>query len=124
MPTKPDKHKVVRAFNPREALLPHDTRYVDFSVVRGSSRLLARMAETIRLADDHTCQLISGHTGCGKTTELWRLKDRLQSGEPRFFTLLFDIDNIIDPADVDAADILLAVAKQVYTEAAKATPNN
>jgi hypothetical protein len=119
MPAKPDKRKVFRAFNPREALLPHDPRYVDFSVVRGSSRLLARMAETIRLADDHTCQLISGHTGCGKTTELLRLKDRLQSGEPRFFTLLFDINDIVDPADVDAADILLAVAKQVYTEAAK-----
>jgi hypothetical protein len=72
-----DKRKIFNAFNPNESLPPGDERYVDFSAERGSIQLLKTMADTIRFSDASTCQLLSGHRGCGKTTEFDRLKSDL-----------------------------------------------
>ena len=56
-------------------------------------------------------QLIAGHRGCGKSTELLLLKDRLE--KDGYFVVYFDAALEIDMNDVDYADILLAMMRQL-----------
>ena len=73
---------VSQQFDPQQALLPHDPRYVDCSVERGSAGLLTVMANNIRFSSGSTHQLLSGQRGCGKTTELFLLGQALMNAEP------------------------------------------
>jgi pantothenate kinase-related protein Tda10 len=87
------KKKIYNAFDPKESLLPDDPRYVECSEARGSVRLLSRMADTVK-ADKPTCQLLSGHRGCGKTTELTRLRRLL---EESFYVVVYcEVDDYTD----------------------------
>lgn len=104
-------------FDPHEALPPNDQRYVECSRERGSVGLFDAMARTIRRAEAHTCQLLSGHRGCGKTTELFRLKEGLMMEEPRHFVVYCEANEYIDLNDVEFSDVLLAVIQQLWTDA-------
>ncbi len=86
--------------------------YIDFSSVRGSD-LVRELSRTITLlsGDEPTCQLFSGHIGCGKSTELFRLKDSLE--QQGYHVVYFESSQDLDMADVDVSDILLAIAHQV-----------
>lgn len=86
--------------------------YIDFSTVRGG-KLTSELERTItRLSPDQpTCQLFTGHIGCGKTTELLRLKTDLE--QQNFHVVYFESSQDLDMADVDITDILLAIARQV-----------
>jgi thymidylate kinase len=53
----------------------------------------------------------TGHIGCGKSTELQRLKAELE--EQGFRLVYFESSQVMDMADVDITDILLAIARQV-----------
>ena len=86
--------------------------YIDFSSVRGGN-IIKELGRTIsRLSPDKpTCQLFTGHIGCGKSTELQRLKAEL---EPQgFHVVYFESSLVLEMADVDVTDILLAIAKSV-----------
>src|SRR5260370_18249459 len=64
--------------------------YVDLEDVRGNTGIVHRMAQKIRLADAPTCQVLTGHGGSGKSTELSRLRQALQEpadGDSRFFVV-------------------------------------
>ncbi|MEO1068889.1 MAG: ATP-binding protein, partial [Cyanobacteria bacterium J06638_6] len=72
-----------RACNPSKTLnltSPVDEKYyIDFSAVRGSD-LVHQLKRTITLSgQDPTCQLFTGHIGCGKSTELSRLQRDLEA---------------------------------------------
>lgn len=86
--------------------------YIDFSPVRGSN-IIRELERTITILAPSrpTCQLFSGHIGCGKSTELLRLKARLQA--QGFYVVYFESTQDLDMVDVDITDILLAVARQV-----------
>lgn len=86
--------------------------YVDFSPVRGD-QIIKELGRTItRLArNEPTCQLFTGHIGCGKTTELLRLKAELE--QKGFHIVYFESSQDLDMADVDISDIMLAIARQV-----------
>ena len=58
--------KIYRVFDPIEALLPDDPRYVECNDVRGSVGLLKILQDSIRLSDRRTCQLLSGLGAVGK----------------------------------------------------------
>ncbi|MBA3924541.1 MAG: AAA family ATPase, partial [Nostocaceae cyanobacterium] len=58
-----------------------------------------------------TCQLFTGHIGCGKSTELQRLKSELEYAG--FHVVYFESSQDLDMADIDVSDILLSVARQV-----------
>jgi len=89
----PDRKKIddlkrfYRACNPARTLDysdPEDRRYyIDFTEVR-SGNMIRELMRTITFSDDPTCQLFSGHIGCGKSTELLRLKAELQKEDPPF----------------------------------------
>jgi hypothetical protein len=87
--------------------------YIDFSSVRGGN-IIKELGRTItRLSPDKpTCQLFTGHIGCGKSTELQKLKAELK--QQGFHTVCFESSQVLEMADVDVTDILLAIARQVY----------
>lgn len=91
---------------------PEDRQYyIDFSRVRGS-HVIKELRRTIAfLTQEPTCQLFSGHIGCGKSTELSCLKTDLES--QNFHVVYFESSQDLDMADVDISDILLAIAHQV-----------
>jgi hypothetical protein len=104
------------ACNPAKTLVvgnPEDLQYyIDFSSVRGGRIIEALGRTIIRLSpDEPTCQLFTGHIGCGKSTELFRLKAQLE--QQQFHVVYFESSKDLDMGDVDITDILLSVAKSV-----------
>lgn len=92
---------------------PEDRQYyIDFSSVRGSD-MIRELNRTITLLshDEPTCQLLTGHIGCGKSTELFRLKDLLE--HQGYHVVYFESSQNLDMADVDISDVLLMIARQV-----------
>lgn len=95
--------------NPDYALPADDNRYVDLSEVRGEDiRVISTIRRSIERSDDNACTyLISGHRGSGKTTELFRLKQRLE--QDQYFCVYFDVGDALDLADISYIDIFLAM---------------
>lgn len=107
--------KFFQACNPAKTLMVGNTEdqkyYIDFSAVRGGE-IIQEMAQTIfLLSPEPTCQLFSGHIGCGKSTELLRLQVELQ--QQGFHVVYFESSQDLDMGDVDISDILLAITRQV-----------
>lgn len=110
-----DVAQFLKACNPSRTLSygnPTDRQYyIDFASVRGNN-LIQEIKRTIALlADERTCQLFTGHVGCGKSTELLRLKAELE--ELGFYVVYFESSQDLDMSDVDVTDILMAIAHQV-----------
>lgn len=110
-----DPGRFFRACNPSKTLnltSPTDKQYyIDFSAVRGSD-LVQELKRTITLSgQEPTCQLFTGHIGCGKSTELSRLQGDLEA--LGYQVVYFESTDDLDMGDVDISDILLAIAKQV-----------
>ncbi|NEO39882.1 MAG: ATP-binding protein [Moorea sp. SIOASIH] len=86
--------------------------YIDFSSVRGGA-LIEQLKAPITLFSENqpTCQLFTGHIGCGKSTELSRLKAELLA--ENFHVVYFESDQDLEMNDVDVGDILLVIARQV-----------
>ncbi|WP_139325084.1 ATP-binding protein [[Limnothrix rosea] IAM M-220] len=105
-----------RACNPSKTLNLADSGdrhyYIDFAAVRGG-KIIEALARTItRLSpEEPTCQLFTGHIGCGKSTELLRLKALLE--RENFEVIYFESSRDLDMEDVSISDILLAVARSV-----------
>lgn len=105
-----------RACNPSKPLMMGKSEdrqyYIDFSSVRGS-KIIESLKRTITLIspDEPTCQLFTGHIGCGKSTELLKLKEELE--QENFHVVYFESSQDLDMADVDVTDILLSIAGQV-----------
>ena len=112
---QPDLAQLYRACNPTKILNiddPIDRKYyIDFSQIRGSE-ILRELGKHIQfMTPASTCQLFTGHIGCGKSTELLRLKANLQ--KQGFHVVYFESDQYMDRGDTDISDILLAIARQV-----------
>ena len=102
------------ACDPEEALPAGDERYQDLNPVRGGNNvaeIIARRIRRVSRGRDFHQQLLTGHRGCGKTTELSRLQERL--GDQRFFSVYLDVEEHLDLGDLVYLDILLAIAKVV-----------
>ncbi|MGD1808380.1 P-loop NTPase fold protein [Dapis sp. BLCC M126] len=61
--------------------------------------------------NEPTCELFTGHIGCGKSTELLRLKAALEKAE--FHVVYFESSQDLEMGDVDIGDIMLAIARRV-----------
>ena len=113
---KLDLSKFYKACNPSRALVANKADdqkfYIDFAPVRGSN-IIRELERTITLLspEEATCQLFTGHIGCGKSTELMCLKNHLE--QQRFHVVYFESSQDLDMADIDITDILLAIARQV-----------
>ncbi|MEO9127683.1 MAG: ATP-binding protein, partial [Microcoleus sp.] len=111
-----DFDKFWNACNPSESLKlgnVEDRRYyIDFSEVRGGKIInVLKRTITRSSSDKPTCQLFTGHIGCGKSTELSRLQKELT--DEGFHVVYFESTQDLDEMDLDLTDILLAIARRV-----------
>lgn len=106
-----DVNRFYRAANPSRPL-QDDRCYINFSPVRGGD-LVEELARTIiRLSpDEPTAQLLTGHIGSGKSTELGRLKKNLEAAG--YHVVYFESDRDLEMSDVEITDILLVMARQI-----------
>ncbi len=97
--------------DPDVPLEPGDPRYVDLNSARGNECLPALIANRIRRTPVPTWhrQLVTGHRGSGKSTELKCLQGRLD--EAGFLTAFLDIEKTLDLGDVEYLDVLVAIAR-------------
>ncbi|MGJ5628126.1 toll/interleukin-1 receptor domain-containing protein [Nostoc sp. CALU 1950] len=92
--------------------------YINCSSVRESD-IVAELVRTITFLspDEPTCQLLTGHDGCGKSIELLRLKAELENSG--FHVIYFQSSQDLDFTKVIVSDILLAIAIRVITSLQK-----
>lgn len=123
---KLDLQKFYKACNPSSTVSVGNAEerkyYIDFSPVRGG-KIIQEFGRTItRLApNEPTCQLFTGHIGCGKSTELLLLKAELERQGSH--VVYFDSSKDLVMADVDVTDILLAIARKVTESLEQAQVN-
>jgi DNA polymerase III delta prime subunit len=111
-----DFNRFFDACNPSHSLMlgnAEDQRYyIDFAAVRGEQIIHILKRTITRLARDKpTCQLFTGHIGCGKSTELSRLQKELT--DEGFHVVYFESTQDLDEMDIDLTDIMLAIARRV-----------
>jgi len=107
------------ACNPDVPLEPGDPRYLDFTNVRGGfnlAKVIARRIRRTKLPHFHR-QLITGHRGCGKSTELKQLQAQLKNDN--FLAVYVDVEEVLDLGDISYLDVLLSIAHTI----AKAVAN-
>ncbi|MDI1430872.1 hypothetical protein [Polyangium sorediatum] len=106
--------EVRAACDPRFDLVDKDLRLLrtDLSAVRGGSRT-KRMEECIRgaLVGTYQVQLLSGHPGSGKSTELRWLEGELRKpkDDVAFHVLFVDVQEYLDVRDVQLPDFVTAL---------------
>ncbi len=111
-----DLRKFFQATNPSKTLAVDNEEdqkyYIDFSSVRGS-KIIEELKDNITFfsPNESTCELFTGHIGCGKSTELLRLKADLE--KEGFHVVYFESSQDLEMGDVDIGDILLAITRRV-----------
>lgn len=104
------KRKLFNNFDPTESLHPDSPFYVDYSSVRLSNEINS-LLNNIEYSDTATHQLIIGHRGCGKTTELYRLQQKLEQQD--YLVVYCEADKIIDINDVKYTEVLLTIVQHL-----------
>lgn len=90
--------------------------YFDCAEARGETALAKIVRRHLTLADNHLCFLLSGHIGCGKSSELKMLERALTDVAPTedcYFPVLVDVSEYLDDYDVSMTDILLAIVTEL-----------
>jgi hypothetical protein len=110
--------RIYREFDPAPLKPGQTNLYVDLHAVRGDEYVTDRLEQRIRLSEHAICQVLPGHRGSGKSTELRFLKYKLEhpGKEPRQFVVLCEADDYVDRNDVDFPEILIAVVRQMAAE--------
>ncbi len=101
------------ACHPDLALEAGDPRYVPLTPVRGGFDLPITITANIRRTPSgyfHQ-QLVTGHRGCGKSTELKQLQARLR--EERYFAVYVDAEALLDLGDLTYLDVLVALTQEL-----------
>jgi len=90
--------------------------YFDCAEARGEAAFAKVVRSHLSLANDYLYFLLSGHIGCGKSSELKKLERALTSvspGEDCYFPVLIDVSEYLDDYDVASTDILLAIVTEL-----------
>jgi len=90
---------------------PDDPRYVDLYEKSGiiDDDPVTGLVDTIELTPGSSTQLLSGYRGSGKTTQLLRLKRRLEAAG--YVVCMVDVEDYLNTAvPVDITDFLVALA--------------
>jgi energy-coupling factor transporter ATP-binding protein EcfA2 len=111
--------RIYRAFGTGPLTPEQFDLYVDLDPVRGEQQVAQRLAEKIRLTGSPTHQVLAGHRGSGKSTELYRLQRELEhpsGSDKRYFVVFCKTDEDLDRNDVDFFDVLVTVVRQMATQ--------
>ena len=104
-------------YNACDPYLPASSQYYfDCAEARGEEAFVKVVRSHLTLANDHLCFLLSGHIGCGKSSELKRLERALTDVAPTedcYFPVLIDVSEYLDDYDVSVTDILLAIVTEL-----------
>ena len=107
-------------FDPVPLTADQKDLYVELDELRGDADVVERMKRKIRLANGKpTCQVLAGHNGSGKSTELYRLKSHLEEGPQKVFVVFCEADEDLDRNDVDFPDLLIAIVRQMAQQIQK-----
>jgi len=112
-------HRVYQAFSLGPLTPEQHKLYVNLDDVRGNADVRRRLAEKIRLSAEPTYQVLAGHRGSGKSTELRMLQHDLEhptGGADRYFVVLCQADDDIDRNDVDFPELLIAIVRQMAAQ--------
>jgi len=102
----------LNACDPARPLDAGDPRYVDLASGRGDEgSAITRCRRRILDSEAPRVQLLAGHRGCGKSTELRGLQRSLE--EDGYFVVRFEVDADIDLEDTEPTDILLAMIRNL-----------
>ncbi len=112
----------VEAYNRCDPKLPLqgeqlDHWYVDCAAVRGVEDFVERLADRVRFpsADSKFGHaVVAGHRGCGKSTELRRLKGILEHRD--FVPLIVEAQTQVTADNLDAEAVLLIAVKELVTQ--------
>jgi hypothetical protein len=119
----------VKQCDPQQPLMPGDKRYVNLdegAPVRGSdtSSAIDEIERTILFSEPTSalCQLFTGFPGSGKTTELRRLKKRLEENKlvPLHVLMVDFSDYRTDPTPLSIIEVLRVLAFELDREATRA----
>ncbi|MCP5197003.1 MAG: AAA family ATPase [Gammaproteobacteria bacterium] len=110
-----------------EPLSPNDSRYVETDKARGDFKFNALFKQLgvdphtleFKVAHNRLYVLFCGHRGCGKSTELRRICNRLNDPQ-RFFVVFVDTVRQLDTNNLQYADMLFALAHVLFEELEKA----
>jgi len=98
---------------------PDQRLHVDLTEARGGN-LIGEIEQRIRWAPVGTYEkhLVTGHTGSGKSTELYRLASALQQrkDDRLFHVVYFDIKEHLDPSDIQLPDLLMALFSALWRD--------
>lgn len=126
-PPDPERERIrqfYRMFDPAPLHDPaqRERLYVDLDPVRGDAHVARTLADRIDLSESYTVQLLAGHIGSGKSTELYRLKDMLEDGG--WYVVFTDVaarGRDVDLSDLDFPDLLVIILRDLV-ESLKAPP--
>jgi len=94
-----------------------ETYYIDLVTVRGED-IVKKLRRTITLSSNKpTYQLISGHVGSGKTTELFRLKASLE--QQGFAVIYCAADKYLQISDVGLTELWLMILSIILQQVEK-----
>ncbi|NOQ36035.1 MAG: AAA family ATPase [Methylococcaceae bacterium] len=106
------------ACNPDKPLEVNDSRYLDLKEVRNNQNVstLLRVIKRTTQTGDFCKQLLTGHTGSGKSTELKRLQSQLE--EALYFVVYLDVESSLDLQQITYQDVLLNIAQELVNHLA------
>ncbi len=101
------------ACHPDLALEAGDPRYVRLTPARGEFELSTTITNNISRTPPGCFhqQLVTGHRGCGKSTELKQLQARLR--EKKYFAVYIDAEALLDLGDLTYLDVLVALIQEL-----------
>ncbi len=107
--------RVYQIFSPDPLTAAQLSLYVQIDDARGDENVVQTLARTIRLSANPVSQVLAGHKGSGKSTELMRLAKELEKGDSnsRYFVVTCRADDDIDRNDVDFPEVLMAIVRQL-----------
>lgn len=111
--------RIYDAFDPAPLHKGQQELYVDLDDVRGHSGTVAVLKQKILLSNGPSCQVLAGHRGCGKSTELWQLRQSLEKpdGEgKKFFVVQVQAEQELDTNDIDFPEVLVAIIRQIAAQ--------
>ncbi len=111
---------IYQQLDPAKPVAPDDEAlYVDWQARLDLDDVKTRLVNSIALAGPvPVCRLLTGHRGVGKTTELKRVKRRLESGSAprRLFVSFLEAERWLDLQDVGAPEVVLHIARQLVSD--------